>query len=61
MKRIHSALALGLVAAGSVAAMGLARPAVAGTCWYETAYYEKWGCKIQQKLNNGKYVLLCCN
>ena len=35
--------------------------AKAGYCWYDTAYYEKYGCTIVNKLNNGKYVLICCN
>ena len=33
----------------------------AGYCWYETAWYEKYGCTIERQLNNGKYLLLCCN
>jgi len=40
--------------------IALPREAKAG-CWYETAYYEKWGCKVIDKLNNGKYVLICCD
>jgi len=37
------------------------RQAKAGTCWYETAFYEKWGCQIVGQTPAGKYILLCCN
>jgi hypothetical protein len=35
--------------------------AKAGTCWYETEYYEKYGCKIAGKTPAGKYILICCD
>jgi hypothetical protein len=49
------------ILAASLAAVSVGKPANAGTCWYETAWYEKYGCQIQGKTPAGKYILICCN
>ena len=57
MKKICSIIAASLVATSSAI---IPTEVKADSCWYETAYYEKWGCTIERQLNNGKYLLICC-
>jgi hypothetical protein len=49
------------ISAASAVVFAEVKPANAGTCWYETAWYEKYGCQIQGRTPTGKYILLCCN
>ena len=58
MKRICLTIAASMI---GISSASIPSEVKAGSCWYETSYYEKYGCTIERQLNNGKYLLLCCN
>ena len=57
MKRISLIIAATIIGLSSAITPSEVK---AESCWYETAWYEKWGCTIERQLNNGKYLLICC-